>query len=175
MINIRRFIRNTLCRPPIRYTAALSRRWGQPFSVPPGPRKHHFAMTAWATRRRHPCPMPLSFRGTEHPAWIVGQDGILRAGWQPALVGLFTGDPGGLPTRRRLPTCPTTSVEFLFLGKLSGIGHPCRQSGTPRHAALFQRLRPRSPSLRAMRWAGNPPSSRGKTLFPTLVLSLVAV
>jgi hypothetical protein len=67
--------------------------------------------------------MPLTFRGTEHPAWIVGQDGILRAGCQPALVGLFTGDPGGLPTRRRLPTCPTTSVEFPFLGKLSGIGH----------------------------------------------------
>jgi hypothetical protein len=41
----------------------------------------------------------------------VGQDGILRAGWQPALVGLFTSDSGGLPTRRTqrvpLPTCPT--------------------------------------------------------------------
>jgi hypothetical protein len=30
--------------------------------------------------------------------------------------------PGGLPTRRRLPTCPTTSAEFPFVGKLSGIG-----------------------------------------------------
>ena len=69
--------------------------------------------------------MPLSFRGTEHPAWIVGQDGILRAGFQPALVGLFTGDPGGLPTRRRLKTCPTTSTEFPFLGKLSGIRQEC--------------------------------------------------
>jgi len=41
----------------------------------------------------------------------VGQDGILRAGWQPALVGLFTSDSGGLPTRRTqrvpLPTRPT--------------------------------------------------------------------
>jgi hypothetical protein len=84
----------------------------------------------------------------------VGQDGILRAGWQPALVGLFTGDPG------RLPTCPTTSVEFPFLGRLSGIRHSClpgvlpsasrgvggalwaRQSETLRHvaaASLFLR------------------------------------
>jgi hypothetical protein len=42
----------------------------------------------------------------------VGQDCILRAGFQPALVGLFTSDSGGLPTRRtqRVPlqTCPTT-------------------------------------------------------------------
>ena len=79
--------------------------------------------------RGHSCPMPLSFRGIEHPAWIVGQDCILRAGFQPALVGLFTGDPGGLPNRQTqrvpLPTCPATSVEFPFLGKLSGIGHSC--------------------------------------------------
>ena len=33
--------------------------------------------------------------------------------------------PGGLPTRRRFPTCPTTSAEFPFLGKLSGIGQEC--------------------------------------------------
>jgi len=45
--------------------------------------------------------------------------------FQPALVGLFTGDPGGLPTRRRLKTCPTTSTEFPFLGKLSGIRQEC--------------------------------------------------
>src|ERR1039458_6067466 len=47
-------------------------------------------------------------------ALIVGQDGILRAGWQPAPAGLFTRRSGGLPTRRRLPTCPTTSAEFLM-------------------------------------------------------------
>jgi hypothetical protein len=40
------------------------------------------------------CPMPLSFRGTEPPARIVGQDYILRAGFQPALVGLCTGGSG---------------------------------------------------------------------------------
>jgi hypothetical protein len=33
--------------------------------------------------------------------WIVGQDCILRAGFQPALAGLFTSDSG------TLPTCPT--------------------------------------------------------------------
>jgi hypothetical protein len=35
-----------------------------------------------------------------HHSWIVGQDCILRAGFQPALVVLFTNDPAGLPTRR---------------------------------------------------------------------------
>jgi hypothetical protein len=40
--------------------------------------------------------------------WIVGQDCILRAGFQPALAGLFTSDSGGLQTRCRLQTCPTT-------------------------------------------------------------------
>src|ERR1035441_3066475 len=69
--------------------------------------------------------MPFSFRETEQPALVVGQDGILRAGWQPAPAGLFTGGPDGLTTRRRLPTCPTTSAEYPLLGKLSGIGHSC--------------------------------------------------
>src|ERR1017187_8144851 len=61
----------------------------------------------------------------EQPALIVGQNGILRAGWQPAPADLFTRGSGGLPTRRRLPTCPTTSAEFPFVGKLSGIGQDC--------------------------------------------------
>jgi uncharacterized Zn finger protein len=34
--------------------------------------------------------MPLCLREAEQPALIVGQDGILRAGWQPASAGLFT-------------------------------------------------------------------------------------
>jgi hypothetical protein len=29
---------------------------------------------------------------------------------------------GGLPTRRRLTTCPTTSAEFPSVGKVCGIG-----------------------------------------------------
>jgi general secretion pathway protein K len=40
-------------------------------------------------------------------ATLVGQDGILRAGWQPALDGSSQTAGCGLPTRRRLPTCPT--------------------------------------------------------------------
>src|ERR1019366_3820267 len=75
--------------------------------------------------RRQDCPMSLSFRGAEHPAFIVGQDGILRAGWQPAPAALVTRDSGGLRTRRRLPTCPTTSAEFPFVRELSGIGQDC--------------------------------------------------
>ena len=43
--------------------------------------------------------MPLTIWDTGHHAWIVGQDCILRAGFQPALVGLFTSDSGGLPTQ----------------------------------------------------------------------------
>jgi hypothetical protein len=55
----------------------------------------------------------------------VGQDCILRAGFQPALVVLFTSDSGGLATRwnQRVPlqTCPTILAEFQVLGKVSGI------------------------------------------------------
>src|ERR1017187_8902384 len=43
-----------------------------------------------------------------HSAALVGQDGILRAGWQPAPGGQLQTLAGGLPTRRRLPTCPTS-------------------------------------------------------------------
>src|ERR1035438_3189632 len=43
-----------------------------------------------------------------HSAGWVGQDGILRAGWQPALGGHSQTPAGGLSTRRRLPTCPTS-------------------------------------------------------------------
>jgi addiction module HigA family antidote len=55
----------------------------------------------------------------------VGQDCILRAGFQPALVGLSTSDSGGLPTRRtqRVPlqTCPTVLAGFQVPGKVCGI------------------------------------------------------
>src|ERR1035441_6721255 len=59
-----------------------------------------------------------------HSADLVGQDGILRAGWQPALGGHLQTPAGGLATRRRLPTCPTSrrlsspyfaSLNSLFL------------------------------------------------------------
>jgi len=63
--------------------------------------------------------MSLAFPGTGQSALIVGQDGILRAGWQPAPCGGSTRGSGGLPTRRRLPICPTTSAAFPIPGKLS--------------------------------------------------------
>src|ERR1019366_5515330 len=47
-----------------------------------------------------------------HPAGLVGQDGILRAGWQPAPGGHWQTSRGGLPTRRRLATCPTFVTVF---------------------------------------------------------------
>jgi hypothetical protein len=51
--------------------------------------------------------MPHTYWDTEHHARIVGQDGILRAGCQPALAGLFTSDSGGLPARPTvLAVCP---------------------------------------------------------------------
>jgi len=46
--------------------------------------------------RGQECLMPL----------IVGQDGILRAGWQPAPGACVRAVPGGLPTRRRLQPAP---------------------------------------------------------------------
>jgi hypothetical protein len=62
--------------------------------------------------------MPHTFWHARHQPWIVGQDCILRAGFQPALVGLFTGDSGGLPTRRRLKTCPTVLAGFQVLERV---------------------------------------------------------
>jgi hypothetical protein len=80
--------------------------------------------------------MPVSYYEAEQPALI-----LCGAGWypardpgvprQPAPAGPFTEGSGGLPTRRRLPTCPTISAGFPVLGKLSGIGHFCRP--TRRH------------------------------------------
>ena len=53
----------------------------------------------------------------------MGQDCILRAGFQPA--------PGGLPTRRTqrvpLPICPTILAKLLASGKVCGIGQSCQQ------------------------------------------------
>ena len=99
--------------------------------------------------------MPLSFRGTGHPAWIVllsitffaRRDELwgrfLTCGgllirlphlYAPATalenrhhslrLCRYAGQDGILRATQRvpLPTCPTTSVEFPFLGKLSGIG-----------------------------------------------------
>jgi hypothetical protein len=84
-----------------------------------------------------PGPMPHTFWDTGHHAWIVGQDGILRAGCQPALVGLFTSDSGGLPTRRTqrvlLPTCPTVLAAYQVLGKVCGIA-PLARGRPPRSA-----------------------------------------
>jgi hypothetical protein len=66
-------------------------------------------------------PLPIAAIRIVETSALVGQDCILRAGFQPALVGLFTSDSGGLPTRRRLQTCPTVLVGFQVLGKVCGI------------------------------------------------------
>ena len=65
--------------------------------------------------------MPHTFRDNGHHARIVGQDGILHTGWQPA--------PGGLPTRRRMPICPTILAKFQASGKICGIGQECLRHG----------------------------------------------
>ncbi len=49
----------------------------------------------------------------KHLAGFVGQDGILRAGWQPAPGGHWQTPAGGLPTRRRLATCPTSRGKLV--------------------------------------------------------------
>src|ERR1035438_10186899 len=41
------------------------------------------------------------------------------------LLTCLQGGSGGLPTRRRLPTCPTTSAGFPSVGKLSDVGQDC--------------------------------------------------
>src|ERR1035438_8600957 len=74
--------------------------------------------------------MPLSFREAEQLHLIVGQDGILRAGWQPARADLSTA-----------PTCPTTSAGFPAVGKLSSSNHECSQHCPPTIERLFHRNR----------------------------------
>ena len=49
-------------------------------------------------------------------AVAVGQDDILRAGWQPALAPVCT-QAGGFSTRRRLPTC---RIKKEMLGFFAG-------------------------------------------------------
>src|ERR1035441_4706147 len=71
--------------------------------------------------------MPLSFLEAEQLHLIVGQDGILRAGWQPARADLSTA-----------PTCPTTSAGFPAVGKLSSSNHECSQHlAAPQSNAYF--------------------------------------
>ena len=71
------------------------------------------------------------------PACLVGQDCILRAGFQPALAGLFTSDSGGLPTRPRLQTHPTVLAGFQVPRKVCGIS----QNWLP-HRSVFRKLLP---------------------------------
>src|ERR1039457_148857 len=56
-----------------------------------------------------------------HSAGLVGQDGILRAGWQPALGGHSQTPAGGLPTRRRLTTCPTRHLPSWYFASLNRV------------------------------------------------------
>src|ERR1035438_370233 len=73
--------------------------------------------------------MPLSFREADQLQKLWGR---MVSCARPSTPATGTCSPvykgsGGLPTRRRLPTCPTTSAEFPFVGKLSGVGtRTCR-------------------------------------------------
>jgi hypothetical protein len=93
---------------------------------------------------------------------LLGQDGILRAGWQPALFGACCKlRGGGLTTRRRMPTRPTSSAQFLDLrrseSRLDALRSPepvqrqasrrvsTRQAGGPRHTGGYRVLAPQYP------------------------------
>src|ERR1035438_2606113 len=68
--------------------------------------------------------------------------------------------PAGSPTRRRLPTCPTTSAAFTFVGKLNDIGlAACAWASAARtgRAALACTRR----SLMPLTRCGGPGSGRG--------------
>ena len=71
----------------------------------------------------------------------MGQDCILRTGFQPVLAGLFTSDSGGLPTRRRLQTCPTVLAGFRVLGKVCGIGQDCLPHKMPHYTRSSRMLK----------------------------------
>jgi hypothetical protein len=60
--------------------------------------------------------MPLSFREAEQPALIVGQDGILRAGWQPAPAGLFYKEI------QRVTNPPQVATRRASTASLIGVG-----------------------------------------------------
>jgi hypothetical protein len=61
--------------------------------------------------------MPLSFREAEQPALIVGRDGILHAGWQPAPAGLFTEGSGGLTNPPQVANLPHNFCRIHVRGK----------------------------------------------------------
>src|SRR5271157_4788007 len=87
--------------------------------------------------------MPHTFRHARHHPWIVGQDCILRAGFQPALVGLFTSDSGGFPTRRT-QRVPPQFLYSRFWEKYVALGNPARSrllggSSEPRSPAESRR------------------------------------
>ena len=89
--------------------------------------------------------MSLSFRETEQPALIVGQDGILRATQrvprQPAPAGLFAGGAGGLPTRRRLATCGGLVTRLRTFAD----GRPAPVAGVPSGSRAGYHPAPQSP------------------------------
>src|ERR1017187_279041 len=79
-----------------------------------------------------------------HSGGLGGQDGILRAGWQPALGGHSQTPAGGLSTRRRLPTCPTSRhfppLYFASLDRRPLAGCPAVEAPLPQRSQVLTLL-----------------------------------
>ena len=73
-----------------------------------------------------------------HSAGLVGQEGILRAGWQAALGGHLQASASGLSTRRGLPTCPTNRhFPSPYLASLNGPPERMRAISTACNMVAF--------------------------------------
>jgi hypothetical protein len=102
-----------------RRTVAIRRRFTTVWGGPPGPPDAQ-------------CHLPKS----EHVGKVWGRMASCAPVVNRRRPCPYSSAPGGLPTRRRLTTCPTTRAEFPFARKLSGIearapALPDRQTGLP--------------------------------------------
>ena len=61
--------------------------------------------------------MPLSFPSSGRSAYIVGQDGILRAGWLPAPFGVLVGSSGRVANPPQVNNLPHNFRRIPVFGK----------------------------------------------------------
>jgi hypothetical protein len=122
------------------FSARRDELWGRFLGVPPG--------SGGLSIRLPPLYAPATaVKNRQHRLRLAAMRGRMVScarprgyAGQPALVGLLTSDSGGLPTRRRLKTCPTVLAGFQVLGKVCGIAPLCW--------ATLRRIEPNVPCRR---------------------------
>ena len=119
------------------------------------------------------CLIPHTFWHARHHPWVVGQDCILRADFQPVLVELFTSDSGGLPTRRT-PGYPCQSARIAasrnewwrFSAVVGGASKGGRRISNPSQDTILPHVATRNSSRpRWARWGASCAADRALGLL----------